>query len=64
MREQKQVYKEFYENEKQEEDANDANKPAYFRPKKAIEPASQDLKLDEDRPLSKKAEDAKAWANL
>ena len=35
MREQKQAYKEFYDNEKQEEDASDANKPAYFRPKKA-----------------------------
>lgn len=35
MREHKMAQKEFYENQKEEEDENDANKPAYFRKKKA-----------------------------
>ena len=71
MREHKLAQKEFYENQKEEDDEHDANKPAYFRKKKAAhqgnEPKSSDCKFDEateERPLSKKAEDAKAWANL
>ncbi len=75
MREHKQAQQEFYENQKEEDDEHDANKPAYFRKKKANhqgnEPKSSDGKFDEsvvasseERPLSKKAEDAKAWANL
>ena len=73
MREHKQAQKEFYENQKEEDDEHDANKPAYFRKKKVAhqgnEPKSSDGKFDEaavneERPLSKKAEDAKAWANL
>lgn len=61
--EHKLAQKEFYDTKDQEDKENEKNKPAYFRDHK-LEPRSSDANFDEGKPLSKKAEDSKAWKNL